>query len=148
MGYGLTIMASFKAGEKDKLKFQGVMGNGVARYIQGASGLNYDAIYDSTNTLQSLQMRGANLSYQHFWKDHMHSSLTAGILNVEENDKLLPSNYQSGYYGSVNFFWDVVKNFTFGGEVVAGERVDVNGDKGTAVRIQMSATYKFNKLFN
>lgn len=148
MGYGLTIMATFKAGEKDKLKFQGVIGNGVARYIQGASGLNYDAIYDSTNTLQSLQMRGANLSYQHFWKDHMHSSLTAGLLNVEENDKLLPSNYQSGYYGSVNFFWDVVKNFTFGGEVVAGERVDVNGDKGTAVRIQMSATYKFNKLFN
>jgi hypothetical protein len=148
MGYGVTIMASLKAGEKDKLKFQGVMGNGVARYIQGASGLNYDAIYDSTNTLQALQMRGANISFQHFWKDHMHTSLTAGLLNVEENTNLSATNYQSGYYGSVNFFWDVVKNFTFGGEVVAGERVDVNGEKGTAVRLQMSATYKFNKSIN
>ena len=56
LGYGITIMAIVKAGEKDKLKFQGVMGTGVAQYIQGASGLNYDAIYNGTNELEALQM--------------------------------------------------------------------------------------------
>lgn len=50
-GYGLTLMTSIKAGEKDKLRFQGVMGTGVAKYIQGASGLNYDAVYNGTPTL-------------------------------------------------------------------------------------------------
>ncbi len=147
MGYGLTIMTVIKAGEKDKLKLQGVMGTGIARYIQGASGLNYDAIYDGTNELEALQMRGSNISYQHFWKDHMHSSVTLGILNVEDNTNLSSTNFKTGYYGSVNLFWDVVKNLTFGGEAVVGERININEDKGSAVRLQMNATYKFSKSF-
>jgi hypothetical protein len=147
MGYGLTIMAVVKAGEKDKVKVQGVMGTGVAQYIQGASGLNYDAVYNGTNELEALPMRGSNISYQHFWKDHMHSSLTIGILNVEDNSNLSASNFETGYYGSVNLFWDVVKNLTFGCEAVAGERININSDSGSAVRLQMNATYKFNKSF-
>jgi DcaP outer membrane protein len=147
MGYGLTIMAVIKAEEKDKVKLQGVMGTGVAQYIQGASGLNYDAVYNGTDVLEALPMRGSNISYQHFWKDHMHSSVTMGILNVEENPNLSATNFMTGYYGSVNLFWDVVKNLTFGGEVIVGERININDDKGSAVRLQMNATYKFNKSF-
>jgi hypothetical protein len=146
-GYGFTVMTSIKVGEKDKLKFQGVLGTGVAQYIQGASGLNYDAIYNGTDELEELQMTGTNISYQHFWKNNMHSSLTAGILNVEDNENLLPTNYKSGYYGSINLFWNVVKNFTFGWEALVGERVNINDDKGTALRVQMNATYNFSKTF-
>jgi hypothetical protein len=142
LGYGFTAMGSIKAGEKDKLKFQGVIGTGVAQYIEGASGLNYDAIYNGTNELEELQMLGANISYQHFWKNKMHSSLTLGTLGTEDNENLASNNYKSGYYGSVNLFWDVVKNFTFGCEVLAGERVNINDDNGSALRLQMNATYK------
>jgi hypothetical protein len=78
----------------------------------------------------------------------MHSSLTAGMLSVEDNENIDPNDYQSGYYGSFNFFWDAVKNLTFGWEAVVGERVNVNDEKGSAVRIQMNATYKFNKSIN
>ncbi|MCU0358583.1 MAG: DcaP family trimeric outer membrane transporter [Cyclobacteriaceae bacterium] len=148
LGYGVTIMGSIKAGERDKIKFQGVMGTGVAKYIQGASGLNYDAVFNGTNELEALQMRGSNISYQHFWKEHMHSSLTAGLLSVENNDNLAATGYQSGYYGSINFFWDAVKNLTFGVEALVGERVNVNDEKGSALRLQMNATYKFNKSFH
>jgi hypothetical protein len=146
-GYGVTLMTSVKAGEKDKLKFQFVTGTGVARYIQGASGLNYDAISNGTNELEELQMHGSNISYQHFWKDHVHSSLTAGWLSVGDNDNLSGTSYKSGYYGSVNVFWDAVKNLTFGAEALYGERVNINDDKGSALRLQMNATYKFNKSF-
>jgi hypothetical protein len=146
-GYGVTVMTSIKAGEKDKLKFQYVTGTGVARYIQGASGLNYDAINNGTNELEALQMHGTNISFQHFWKDHVHSSVTAGWLSVTDNDNLSGTSYKSGYYGSANIFWDAVKNLTFGAEALYGERVNINDDKGTALRIQMNATYKFNKSF-
>lgn len=148
LGYGVTIMGSINAGERDKIKFQGVMGTGVAKYIQGASGLNYDAVFNGTNELEALQMRGSNISYQHFWKEQMHSSLTAGLLSVEDNDNLAATGYQSGYYGSINFFWDAVKNLTFGVEALVGERVNVNDEKGSALRLQMNATYKFNKSFH
>lgn len=144
-GYGVTVMAAIHAGEKDKLKFQGVMGTGVSKYIQGASSLGYDAIYNGTNELEALQIFGTNVSYQHFWKDHMHSSLTSGWLSVEDNDNLGNNNYKFGYYGSINLFWDVVKNLTFGGEMLVGERVNIDENKGSAVRLQMNATYKFNK---
>lgn len=146
-GYGATVMTSVKVGAKDKIKFQGVMGSGVAKYIQGASGLNYDAIYNGTNELEALQMAGLNFTYQHYWKDHVFSSLTAGLLNVEENDNLTPTDYQSGYYGSVNLFWDAIKNLTFGVEALVGERINVDDSSGTAFRFQMNATYKFNKIF-
>ncbi len=148
MGYGGTVMTSINAGKKDKLKFQGTMGTGVAKYIQGAAGLNYDAIYNGTNELEALNMIGWNISYQHFWKDHMFSSITAGSLSVEDNVNLAPNGYKSGYYGSANLFWDLVKNLTFGVEALVGERVNVNDEKGAAVRLQMNATYKFNKSFN
>lgn len=146
-GYGATVMTSVKVGEKDKIKFQGVMGTGVSKYIQGASGLNYDAVYNGTNELEALQMSGLNLTYQHFWKDHVYSSITGGLLNVENNDNLIASDYQSSYYGSVNLFWDAVKNLTFGVETLVGERINVDDSSGTAFRFQMNATYKFNKLF-
>jgi hypothetical protein len=75
------------------------------------------------------------------------SSLTAGLLSVEENDNLTPTDYQSSYYGSVNLFWDAIKNLTFGVEALFGERINVDDSSGTAFRFQMNATYKFNKLF-
>jgi hypothetical protein len=148
MSYGATVMGSINAGDRDKLKFQGVMGTGIARYIEGARGLNYDAVYNGTNELEALQMYGANLSFQHFWDDHMHSSLTGGLLSVEKNENIELNDYKSGYYGSANLFWDATKNLTFGWEVVVGERVNVNEEKGTGVRTQMNATYKFSKSFN
>jgi len=147
-GFGVTVMAAIHVGEKDRLKFQGVMGTGVSKYIQGASSLGYDAIYNGTNELEALQIFGTNLSYQHFWKDHMHSSFTSGLLSVEDNDNLGNNNYKFGYYGSVNLLWDVVKNLTFGGEMLVGERVNIDENKGSAVRLQMNATYKFNKSIN
>lgn len=147
VGYGTTVMSSINAGKKDKLKVQGVVGTGVARYIQGASGLNYDAIYNGTDELETLQMYGANISYEHYWKDHLYSSLTGGFLGVENNSNLKSSNYKNGYYASVNLSVEVIKNLTFGWEFIAGERINVNEMSGSALRIQMSATYKFNKSF-
>jgi DcaP outer membrane protein len=147
IGYGATIMSSINVGKKDKLKIQGVMGTGIAQYIQGANGLNYDAIYNGTNELETLQMYGTNVSYQHFWKDHLYSSLTSGFLSVEDNDNLKPSDYKMGYYASLNLFYDVVKNLSFGWEIVTGERINVNDESSSAIRFQMNATYKFNKSF-
>jgi len=147
VGYGLTVMSLIHAGEKDKIRLQGIIGTGIARYIEGASGLNYDAIYDGTNELETLQMYGGFFSYQHFWKEAVYSSFTAGYLGVEDNPNLLPTDYKIGYYGSANVFWSMVKNLTFGAEVLVGERKNVNDQTGTAVRFQMNATYKFNKIF-
>ncbi|HSF55745.1 MAG TPA: DcaP family trimeric outer membrane transporter [Algoriphagus sp.] len=146
-GYGITILGSIHVGEKDRLKFQGVTGTGVAQYIQGANGLNYDAVYNGTNELEALNLHASNISFQHYWKDHLYSSVTAGILVAEDNENLSDSQYKSGYYGAANIFWDPIKNLTFGWEALVGERMNIDRSKGTAIRLQMNATYKFNKSF-
>jgi hypothetical protein len=146
-GYGVTLMGMIKVGEKDRIKFQGVMGTGVAQYIQGVNGLGYDAIYNGTNELEDLRIHGSNISFQHFWKDHLHSSITGGILTAADNENLTASQYKSGYYGSANILWDPIKNLTFGWEALVGERQNIDGAKGSAIRLQMNATYKFNKSF-
>lgn len=143
-GYGLTVLSALKIGETDKLKFQAVTGNGIARYIQGAFNLNYDAIYNGSPEMEALQMTGANLSYQHFWSKHLHTSLTGGWLGVADNPNLRPTDYKSSYYGSTNILWDAVQNLTFGWEALAGQRTNIDGSQGSAFRLQMNATYKFN----
>lgn len=144
-GYGLTILGSVKVGANDKLRFQFVTGTGVARYIQGASDLNYDAVYNGTNELETLQMHGSFASFQHFWTAHSYSSVTAGWLGVNDNVNLVDTNYKYGYYASVNYFWQPAKNLTFGAEALFGERKNMNNEKGEATRIQMSVTYNFSK---
>lgn len=145
LGYGASIMGMLNVGEKDKLKFQGVVGTGIAKYVEGANGLNYDAIYDGTNELEELLTYGTFLSYQHFWNDKTNSSITAGWFGADENENLGPTDYLMGYYGSVNIFFEPVKNFLFGWEALAGERININDESGSSLRLQMSATYKFNK---
>lgn len=140
-------MTAVKTNEKNRLKFQGVIGNGISKYIQGASSLSYDAIYNGTNELETLQMSGLNLSYQFYWNEHVFSTLTGGWLGVEDNINLTSNNYKSGYYGSANIFWTPIKNLTFGAEALIGERININNDSGTALRFQMNATYKFDKIF-
>ncbi|WP_194776245.1 DcaP family trimeric outer membrane transporter [Pararhodonellum marinum] len=143
-GYGGTVLGSVKIGNVDKLKFQTVIGTGIARYIQGIINLNYDAIYNGSPEMESLFIRGSNISFQHFWKSHIHSSITGGWLDVVGNPNLQSTDYKKGYYGSVNLFWDPVPNLTFGLEALAGERVNIDRQKGSALRTQMNATYKFN----
>src|SRR5688572_14930063 len=145
-GYGATIMGLIHFGEKDKFRFQGVAGTGIAKYLEGANGLNYDAIPNGTNTLEELTMYGGFISYQHFWKEHLHSSLTGGYLTAEDNANLSGSKYKAGYYGSVNLFYEVVKNLTFGWEAEYGERKNFNDKTGSALRLQMNATYNFSKV--
>jgi hypothetical protein len=144
-GYGVTLMGVIHLGETDKFKFQGVAGTGVAKYIEGANSLNYDAIPNGTNKLEELTMQGGFISYQHFWKEHLYSSLTGGILAVENNSNLSGSKYKSGYFGSINLFYAIVKNLTFGWEAVYGERKNFNDDTGSALRLQMNATYDFSR---
>lgn len=143
-GYGLTVLSALKVGKTDKLKFQGVIGNGIARYIQGAINLNFDAIYNGSPEMESLHMTGANVSFQHFWAKHIHSSFTGGWLGVADNANLKPSDYKSSLYASANIFWDAIPNLTFGWEALAGQRTNIDGSSGSALRLQMNATYKFN----
>lgn len=143
-GYGGTVLGSLKIGKVDRLKFQTVFGTGIARYIQGAINLNYDAIYNGSPEMESLFMQGSSISVQHFWKDHVHSSITAGWLGVAENPNLEPAAFKRGYYGSANLFWDPIPNLTFGLELLAGERLNIDNQKGTAFRSQMNTTYKFS----
>jgi hypothetical protein len=148
LSYGVTVMTAINLPKKDKLRFQFVGGTGVASYIEGTNGLNYDAVYNGTNTLDALFIVGTNISYQHFWRDTFYSSITGGFLSASQNANLSPTDYKLGYYGSINTFWQVVPNFVFGAEVVAGQRVNFDNSSGTAFRFQLNATYSFKKVFS
>jgi hypothetical protein len=144
-GYGANVAGKLNVGKKDNIKFQAIMGAGIAQYFEGAKSLGYDAFYNGTPELDPLQLAGGYISYQHHWSDNLHSSLTGGLLTVMDDPGLPATNFYSGYYGSANIFWEVIKDFSFGWEILYGERMNVNEDTGSVVRIEMSATYKFKK---
>ena len=54
-----------------------------------------------------------------------------------------PDDYQTGKYVAANLFWDLLPTVRFGIEYLWGERVNKNGDSGTANRINFMAKFNF-----
>jgi hypothetical protein len=144
VGWGFLAAGKINVAKKDKLRFEAVAGNGIAKYVEGLSGLNYDAVYNGTEELESLLVYGGYIAYEHHWNEKLNSSLVAGSIIAENNPNLLPTDFNSGFYGGVNLFCQPVKNLVFGFESLFGQRTNFNEDNGTAFRLQANCTYNFS----
>jgi hypothetical protein len=144
IGWGFMAAGKVNIAKKDNLRFEAVGGTGIAKYVEGLSGLNYDAVYNGTEELESLFVYGGYAAYQHHWNEKLNSTIVAGTIIAEDNPNLEPTDFKSGFYGGVNLFCEPIRNLVFGFESLIGQRTNFNEDNGTAVRLQANCTYNFN----
>ena len=145
IGFGGSLSGTQQIGE-DFVMGQATYGKGISRYIQDMTGLGGDVGVNSNGELVANDAFGAYLSYQHYWQPALRSSIMYGYAWLDSKDKTLTSTFHDSTYTAANVIWNPKNSsLNVGLEVLYGEQHLVDGQKGSATRIQISFQYDLVK---
>lgn len=139
---GIAVSGSIKLAAKDKLQFMVVSGAGLGRYV----GLNTTngAVLDDNNQLETIDVTGGFIAYQHYWNDQWRSTFTYSMLSIDNNTALTGmSAIESTASWHANLLYSPVKNLTVGAEIGQANKSLESGADGDLTRVQFSAKYSF-----
>ncbi|MFZ2905570.1 MAG: DcaP family trimeric outer membrane transporter [Cyclobacteriaceae bacterium] len=124
---------------KDKFTYQVVYGPGSARFRGGlAAGL------DENGDLEALTDMGITIAYEHKWNSSFSSLLLYNQGEVDNSAGQAPTSIKGVDYVATNLIWNFAERAMAGVEYLWGLREDLNGEDGTANRVQFSVKYTFN----
>ena len=121
-GWGGMLSAAATVYGKDNIVFQGVYGEGIARYINDlGSGSGLDVGIRPDGTIVALPAYGGYASYQHFWAERWRSVLTYGYLRVNTTNIVAPTitnnsdtAFKSTQYAEANLMYSPGAGFRSG----------------------------------
>jgi len=151
-GGGIALSGTFNLWKQAMMYYQFNGGKGIASYIQDLSLLNVDLLptFTGTKKMNTVWMYGGYFGLQQYWTRKVHSNIVYGItrLEVPKGDRgyfeqYVPWYYKYGQYLAVNTLWNFYDFASAGIELVWGERVNLNGEKGHAHRINLLLQYDF-----
>ena len=159
-GWGMSLSGHnrFKKwSQKDNFKYQFNVGRGIGRYINDLGSVGgQDAVFDPEGDLKVLPALGAYLAYQHFWKrdptaffgstgflKDLRSTLVLGYTQVDNYDFQPDDAYRRTKRITLNLLWSPMTVIDLGIEVLWGERMNKDGERGNATQLQMVGTFFF-----
>lgn len=86
---------------------------------------------------------GVNTGCRYNFNHNFYSCLALGMARYYTKHDPAPDEYKSGLYGAVNFFWEPTTRLQFGIEYLAGRRNNVNGQHGSANRVDALFQFAF-----
>lgn len=155
-GWGGMLSAAATVYKKDNIMVQGIIGEGIARYINDlGEGTGLDVGVKPDGTIVALPAWGVFGSYQHFWAERWRSSFTYGYLHVSTTDIASPaltnnsnSNFTSTQYSEANLMYSPGAGFTVGAGLLWGQHTVKNGDRGDDIRLNFVLQYDLVNLGN
>ena len=159
-GWGMSLSGHnrFKKwSQKDNFKYQFNFGRGIGRYINDLGSVGgQDAVFDPEEDLKVLPALGAYVAYQHFWKrdptaffgrtgflKDLRSTLVLGYTQVDNYDFQPDDAYRRTKRITLNLIWSPMTVIDLGIEVLWGERMNKDGERGNATQLQMVGTFFF-----
>ena len=148
-GYGLSLSGKtatnfWNASGSDNILFQLNVGEGIGRYINDLNTVGgEDAIFDSSGELQTLPVLAGYVAYQHWWRNNARSNLNLSWVSVDNLDFEIDEAYHKTFRGALNYIWSPAARIDLGAEIVYGERENKNGERATALQLQLSSKYRF-----
>ena len=135
----------------DRIVYQLNVGQGIARYINDLSKLGgQDAVFDSTTgRLEALPAIGWYVSYEHVWKKwaasqmHLRSMAMWSRVDVDNLDFQPPDAYNYTNRFSINAIISPSNRVDMGIEFITGERINKDGQRGSAEQIQLVGLFRF-----
>jgi len=123
--------------DRDAAYFELAYGPGVGRYRGSAS-----AVLDTTGRLQTLDVVGLTVGYQHYWSRRWSSNAVvspAWVVNETRNPATTDDNLD---FIAVNLlYWFIDQRAWIGGEYLYGRRELGSGAHGSANRIQLATRF-------
>jgi hypothetical protein len=145
-GVGFLVSGRvFLGGERPhRVLYQLVAGKGISRFITALSGEGLDLVYNpTTQSFDVASSLGTYVSYAREWTSNLLSYLTVGWISLGNIEDRPDDAFKQSAYVSANLFWDPSAGLRMGGEYSWGQRVNKDGQKGTANRISAVLRYDF-----
>ena len=142
-GFGFQLSGNIITSEKTRLRFQGVYGHAISRYITTLEGRGLDVHPRPSGIMDPLRSSGSYLAFEYFWKHNWSfSAITGAVLLWYPRDQP-DDSFRSSYYGSMNAFWEPIDILRVGIEVTLGRRTNHDRQSGTASRLQFASIFYF-----
>lgn len=144
-GWGVNLSGALNLSKNDRLFYQAVYGEGIARYVNDLNGLNLDAAPDSGGSLEAIPVFAPMLGYYHSWSEAWRSTITWALVEVDAPHSLGASALDSTDYATLNLIWQPTKAFRLGVEYLWGEKKTASGEAGDGSRINFVVKYDLVK---
>jgi hypothetical protein len=130
--------------ERCRILGQGVVGWGVARYINDEVGQGLDGQVDpATGGFKPLFAAAYMVSYEQWYTERWLSNFTYSQTFAGSNGDQPGSSYVGAKYLGVSLWFIPITNMSLGVEYLWGERENLDGERGFANRVNALVQYNF-----
>jgi DcaP outer membrane protein len=151
-GWGVNLTSNLKLDPKDIGRFEVVYGKGIENYMNDAP-IDVGPKSNLSNPTRPvlgvpLPVVGVVAFLDHNWSDRLSSSLGYSMVNIDNSNAELSSDFHQGHYALTNLLYSPVPHVTVGGEFEFGRRVNFSdGFNANDYRLQFSFKYVWKKGF-
>jgi hypothetical protein len=146
LGWGVNLTGRYLLGSGNSDAIMGglVLGEGAAHRIVSLGGSGSSGVLTPSGDIDVLSVWEANIGYSHYWTQSLNSTISTAWTELD-NSEFQPGDeiHRAGSF-HLNLIWFPYKLASTGFEIMWGERVNKDGAKGEAWRLQYMAKYKFN----
>jgi hypothetical protein len=144
-GWGFNLSGALKVFGDDKISYQALYGEGIARYVNDLGGQNLDAAPDAGGGLKAIPVFAPGIGYTHHWSKVFRSTAAFGYVWTDPEPSLGGSTLKSTTYAIVNFVWQATKAFRTGIEYQYGYKSNLDGASRDGHRIDVVVKYDLVK---
>jgi hypothetical protein len=143
-GWGLNASTVIQTTDRDRLKLQVVYGEGIGNYLNDG-GLDLAPARGTLvgNSATAVPLLGVVAYYDHYWNDKWSTSIGWSTIKLDTTDGQDGTEFEDGQIAQINLLHYPVEGVMIGGELIWGERNDIDGADGYDVRAQMSFKVNF-----
>ena len=130
---------------RDQFLFQHNSGRGLGRYIADLGSLGgQDGVFDAaSHSLRPLDVFSGYVGYEHWWTERLRSSLSFGIVGVDNLDIQPEDALHRTRRSSINFMWSPIPRLDLVSEFLWGSRENKDRQSGSAAQTQIGSTFRF-----
>jgi hypothetical protein len=151
-GWGVNVSSNVNFSKNNVGKIQVVYGEGIENYMNDAP-VDIGIRNNFSNPMRPivgvpLPVLGVVAFLDHNWSGRFSSSAGYSLVNIDNSNAQLPSDFHQGDYALANLLYHPIKRVTMGGEFQFGRRVNFSdGFNVNDYRIQLSFKYDFDKNY-
>jgi hypothetical protein len=148
VGWGVNLSGVFNVFEKDAVRLQVVYGEGIASYMNDGG---MDLAPSATRSAgvvtdvesEAVPLTGVVAYYDHWWSEKWSSSIGYSFTEVDNTNFQDADTFQKADYASGNLLYYPADNLMIGGELMWGQRTNLDDESDDDVRFQFSVKYSF-----
>jgi hypothetical protein len=152
VGWGINLTSNLKLSKTNVAKLAFAYGHGIENYMNDAP-VDVGVATNPPNSPVPLKgvalpVLGVVSFLDHTWSQRFTSSVGYSLVNIQNSDAQLPSDFHQGDYAIANLLYHPIPRVTMGSEFQFGRRANFSdGFSSNDYRVQFSFKFDWEKSF-